>query len=131
MYSRRMRLALDTQSPVPAVRQIADQLRVFLVEGSLKPGDALPSVRRVAMELSVHFNTVAEAYRQLGDEGWLELRHGRAALVQHRQAASSPPVPPEQFRTRLRGLVAEMRAQGLQPFQLATELRQIAEDITK
>ena len=64
-------LRLDPNSSVPAVRQIADNLRILLVEGQLKPGDELPSVRRVAMELGVHFNTVAEAYRQLVAEGRL------------------------------------------------------------
>jgi GntR family transcriptional regulator len=82
------------------------------------------------MELGVHFNTVAEAYRQLADSGWLELRHGRAARVQTRQLATDP-IPPEQFRTRLRSLVAEMRSLGLQPSQLAADLRQLAEDIAK
>ena len=57
------RIRIDLNSPVPATRQIADGLRVELVEGRLKPGTDLPSVRRIAMELGVHFNTVAEAYR--------------------------------------------------------------------
>jgi len=63
------RIRIDLNSPVPATRQIADGLRVELVEGRLKPGSGLPSVRRVAMELGVHFNTVAEAYRVLAAEG--------------------------------------------------------------
>ncbi len=78
------RIRIDLNSPVPATRQIADGLRVELVEGRLKPGDYLPSVRRIAMELGVHFNTVAEAYRVLASEGWLDLRHGRGATVVER-----------------------------------------------
>ena len=58
-------LRLDPASPVPLVRQIVDQLRVPLVDGSLQPGTVLPPVRRLATDLAVHFNTVAEAYRQL------------------------------------------------------------------
>ena len=38
-------------------------------------------LRHVAVELGVHFNTVAEAYRQLAAEGWLDLKHGRGAVV--------------------------------------------------
>ena len=64
------RIRIDPSSGIPAVRQIADNLRVLLVGGQLAPGAALPPVRRVAVELGVHFNTVAEAYRQLAAEGW-------------------------------------------------------------
>ncbi len=67
-------LRIDPDSSVPLVRQIVDQLRIPLVEGSLKPGTVLPPVRRLATYLAVHFNTVAEAYRQLASEGWLDLR---------------------------------------------------------
>jgi GntR family transcriptional regulator len=120
-----MELRVNPDSPVPAVRQIADQLRVFLVEGDLKPGDALPAVRRVAMELGVHFNTVAEAYRHLAEEGWLQLRHGRAAQVVAREATTPMATDRALFTTRLRGLLAEMRAKGLTP----DELRAMTEEV--
>ncbi len=64
------KIRIDLSSTVPAYRQIVDALRVLLVEGTLPPGSDLPSVRRLAMELGVHFNTVGEAYRTLADEGW-------------------------------------------------------------
>ena len=82
------RIRIDLASGTPAVRQIADQLRVLLVDGELAPGAVLPSVRRLAMELGVHFNTVSEAYRQLASEGWLEVQHGRGATVRER---ATPP----------------------------------------
>ena len=122
------RIRIDPASGVPAVRQIADSLRVLLVEGEPAPGTVLPSVRRLAMELGVHFNTVAEAYRQLASEGWLDLRHGRRAVVVPR---SVPEVIneawTEDFRNRLRGLVAQMRARGVSTDGIAAELRAMAE----
>jgi GntR family transcriptional regulator/MocR family aminotransferase len=121
------RIRVDTASGTPAVRQIADQLRVLLVDGQLPPGVALPSVRRLAMELGVHFNTVAEAYRQLAAEGWLELKHGRTALVVHREVRPlTDRNKVNEFRDRLRGLVAQMRAEGVPALQIAAELRDIA-----
>ena len=103
-------------------------IRAHLVEGELAPGDILPSVRRLAMELGVHFNTVAQAYRQLAEEGWLDLKHGRRAAVIGRGAvdAAGPDRIPY-FQRRLREMVAEMRAQGVAPASIAAELRLFAE----
>jgi DNA-binding transcriptional regulator YhcF (GntR family) len=126
------RIRIDPASGVPAVRQIADGLRVLLVEGRLAPGTELPSVRRVAMELEVHFNTVAEAYRQLAAEGWLDLKHGRGAVV----VVRAVPVVrsgtwTEDFRNRLRGMVAQMRSQGIPADRIAAELRAMAKVVTR
>jgi GntR family transcriptional regulator len=122
------RIRIDLDSPIPATRQIADALRVQLVEGALAPGTELPSVRRAAMELGVHFNTVAEAYRMLAAEGWLDLKHGRGARVQER----TPPATASrdelvQYRRRLRELISQMRANGVPAAKIAAELRALAE----
>jgi len=120
------KIAIDPDSPVPAIRQIADALRVELVAGRLKPGDELPSVRRAAIDLGLHFNTVAEAYRQLGNEGWLELRHGRAARVASRQQPRASRQAVQSYRQRLRELVSQMRAAGVPEDSIASELLDIA-----
>ena len=127
---RSPRISIDLGSGIPATRQIADALRVQLVEGTLQPGAQLPSVRRAAMELGVHFNTVAEAYRVLAAEGWLDLRHGRGAQVVDRQ----PPIAASrtdlaEYRRRLRELISQMRARGLSPQKIADELRSLAEGL--
>lgn len=126
------RIRIDPESGVPAVRQIVDSLRILLVEGHLVPGTMLPSVRRVAVELGVHFNTVAEAYRLLASEGWLDLKHGRGAVVLPRVA----PDPTgedrnDNFRNRLRGLVAQMRAEGISAANIADELRAFAKVVRR
>lgn len=121
------KIRIDLASPTPAVRQIVDQLRVLLVEGDLKPGAHLPSVRRIAIDLGIHFNTVAEAYRQLAAEGWLDLKHGRGAVVVERSPPAAPGRKVADFRQRLRELISEMRAQGVPIEKIANELRAQAE----
>jgi len=118
-------IRIDPDSPVPAIRQIADALRVELVEGRLKPGDALPSVRRAAIDLGLHFNTVAEAYRQLAEEGWLELKHGRSARVADRQQPKASRQTVQSYRQRLRELVSQMRAAGIPEDSITSELQQM------
>ena len=125
------KLKVDLSSPIPAVRQIADNLRVLLVNGQLGPGARLPSVRRVALELNVHFNTVAEAYRELAAEGWLDLKHGRGAQVVEREVRSATRSQIIDFRQRLRQLAARMQASGVPPKRIADELRELAEGYSK
>jgi len=123
-------ITIDAASSIPVRRQIVDQLRSALVNGVLGPGDELPSVRRLAIDLGIHFNTVAEAYRLLAEEGWLDVSHGRAARVREREKPAAPNAEAvEQYRQRIRHLVAEMRAQGLAPSRIARELLAAVEGI--
>ncbi len=126
------RIRIDLNSAVPAYRQIVDAIRVLLVDRRLAPGESLPSVRRLALELGVHFNTVGEAYRQLADEGWLDLRHGRGATVIERDApAAAAPGHAREFRDRLRSFIAKARASGLAPKRIAAGLRSAAEELAE
>lgn len=127
-------LEIDLSAAVPAYRQIADQLRHGLVAGWLAAGAALPSVRRLAAELGVHHNTVAEAYRTLAGEGWLELSQGRAVRVAER---GRPPAltrdereeVAQSFETRVRHLAAEVRARGLSAARVARVLQALAAEV--
>ena len=126
----RTKFAAISDSPVPAYQQIVDWFRTLLVAGELTPGTALPSVRRMASDLGVHFNTVAAAYRVLADEGWLDLRRGRAAQVIARtvpRAAGREAL--EAFSNRLRSLTAFMRANGVPLEELRAELQAVAKEL--
>lgn len=123
-------LRVDLDSGIPAYRQIVDELRILLVSGKLAPGSVLPSVRRMAVDLGVHFNTVAEAYRTLAEENWLDLRHGRGATVLKRDTPTTDKAElVQEFRHRLRALVAEIRAQGASAATVRFELRELADEV--
>ncbi len=122
-------LRIDLDSAVPAYRQIVDGIRILLVGGKLPPGSELPSVRKIGLDLGVHFNTVAEAYRTLAEEGWLDLRHGRGATVIERHSPSASLAQLVELRHRLRALVAETQAQGASSTQLSKELRALADEL--
>jgi GntR family transcriptional regulator len=122
-------LRIDLESPVPVYEQLSNGIRSELVAGRLRPGDHLPTVRELALDLGVHHNTVAEAYRLLAREGWLDLRRGRGALV----IARDQPEPSEQARTefarRLRELAAKAIAQGLTKSDVAGEMRALGSEL--
>jgi DNA-binding transcriptional regulator YhcF (GntR family) len=115
-------LRIDLSSQVPVYRQIASGLRILLVGGGLPAGSRLPTTRELAMDLGVHRNTVAEAYRILADEGWLELRRRHGATVLDRRRPASGPEARARWTRRLEGLVAEGLADGQSVEALASAL---------
>lgn len=123
-----LRISLNLESPIPAYRQIADDVRRHLVDDRLKPGDLLPPIRQLALDLGVHFNTVALAYRLLADEGWLELKRRRGATV----IARNPPRAVDRRQVdhllrQLEQIAAQLRSAGMSPRQISLALRRLAE----
>jgi DNA-binding transcriptional regulator YhcF (GntR family) len=118
-------LRIDLASRVPVYEQIVNGLRAELVTGRFGPGDRLPTVRALAIDLEVHHNTVAQAYRWLSDEGWLELRRhrGGGAVVRGRHRPANRADSTETSARPLRGLLAKALAEGLGRKLLIRELR--------
>ena len=76
-----MQITLDFRSGQPIYIQIMDQIRRMVANGELKRGDQLPTVRQLAAELRVNWNTVARAYRLLDEAGLISTQHGRGTYV--------------------------------------------------
>ncbi len=124
-------LRIDLNQPVPAYRQIADGMRALLVSGEFAPGDRLPTVRQLAIDLAVHHNTVAQAYRVLAEEGWLELRRHRGAKVIVRRAQRANAASQQNFSRRLRELAARAVAEGVDARAVARQLDALADELNK
>lgn len=124
-------LHIDLASGVPAYAQIAAQLRAMLVSGKLPPGQRLAPVRQLALDLGVHHNTVALAYRTLADEGWLELRRGRGALVVERRERRPNEQAKLEFSRRLEALVAKAAADGMSPQAVTREFEALSRKLWK
>jgi GntR family transcriptional regulator len=74
-------ITLDFRLRTPIYAQIVDQIRWQIESGALKPGDQLPTVRQMATDLRVNFNTVARAYRILDESGVISTQHGRGTYI--------------------------------------------------
>ncbi|MCC6485185.1 MAG: GntR family transcriptional regulator [Armatimonadetes bacterium] len=76
-----MLLRVDTTDAVPVYAQIVEQVKRAVAAGVLDAGDALPSLREMAMKLRINPLTVGRAYKQLEQEGLIETRHGLGSFV--------------------------------------------------
>jgi GntR family transcriptional regulator len=76
-----MDIEVDFRSGVPIYIQIMDQVKHKIATGSLQAGDQLPTVRQMAADLRVNFNTIARAYRLLDEAGIISTQHGRGTYI--------------------------------------------------
>jgi len=116
-----MFLTIDTADSRPVYQQIADGVKALIAGGHLKEGAFLPSVRQVAGDLGVNFNTIAAAYRQLQDEGFVVVRHGAGAVVATRSGLEGPS---DAVRRDLRGALAGLMLAGLGDRQIVAAVRE-------
>lgn len=80
-----MDYSIDLKSGVPFYRQIIEQIKFAIGRGDLKPGDRLPTVRQLAVDLSINPNTVIRAYREMEIEGVLDTQQGSGTFVGERR----------------------------------------------
>ncbi len=81
MSNKKLTLHLDFRSGLPIYTQIVEQVQSQLANGILKPGDQLPTVRALAEELRVNFNTIARAYRMLDEARIISTQQGRGTYI--------------------------------------------------
>jgi GntR family transcriptional regulator len=113
---RRFQFGLDQNSGVPAYRQIIDQVLGGIAAGRLRPGDQLPTVRQLAVDLAINPNTVVRAYRELEIRDVLSTQQGTGTFVTDKK----PTVDGLERRRRLGQLCGELMAKaGAEGFGLA------------
>jgi len=76
-----MEINIDFRSGIPIYIQIMEQIRHQIAGGVMHPGDQLPTVRQMATDLRVNFNTIARAYRLLDEAGIISTQHGRGTYI--------------------------------------------------
>jgi GntR family transcriptional regulator len=100
-----MMIELDFRSRVPIYVQLVERIKHLVATEVLKPGDQLPTVRQLAADLRVNFNTIARAYRMLDESGVISTQQGRGTYVLE-------PLPPERAE-RIRAAALEELARTM------------------
>jgi GntR family transcriptional regulator len=113
---RRVLFALDAHSGVPSYRQIIDQVLGGIASGTLRPGDQLPTVRQLAVDLAINPNTVVRAYRELEIREVLSTQQGTGTFLTDKK----PPVDGLERRRRIAQLCGELLSRaGTEGIELA------------
>lgn len=94
MPEKKLSLLLDFHSGLPIYTQIVNQIQSQVMNQVLKPGDQLPTVRALAQEIRVNFNTVARAYRILDEARIISTQQGRGTYISE--------IPPPEVSEKLR-----------------------------
>lgn len=115
-------LALDFRSGVPIYTQIVEQIQERVWSGLLRPGDQLPTVRQLASELRVNFNTVARAYRILDEAGLISTQQGRGTYILEQPApGATDTLRHEALAGLTRRWLADLARLGYEPGEAAAE----------
>ena len=113
-----MLIRVDPTRDEPLFVQVAGSVRADIAAGVLRAGDRLPSAREVAAALDVNLHTVLRAYQELRDEGLVDMRRGRGAVV------TDAATPLTALHADVEALVARARSLGLSSDTLASLIKE-------
>lgn len=118
-------ISIDARDKTPIYAQLERGLRAAIATSRLRPGDQLPTVRQLAVELQVNANTVARVYAELERAGVIETRRGVGSFI---TATPAQARPPREHERRLRAFVtrvlADADAAGFTSDELIAALRE-------
>jgi len=115
---------LDDRSGVPVYRQLIDQVMGGMAAGALAAGHQLPTVRQVAVDLSINPNTVVRAYRELEIRGVLETQQGTGTFISHQKVKRDDVERERQLTQLVADFVARAGAAGFTIEDLLEQLRE-------
>ena len=113
-----MLLAIDEKDNRPIYIQIIGQIKEQVGEGTLKPGDELPSVRELADSLGVNMHTVRSAYLKLRDQGIINVRLGRRARIARMRKSEPDAELKADIAARFKELITDALLMGMSPDSL-------------
>ena len=107
---------IDQKSGIPIYIQIMDQIKHLLATGVLQPGQQLPTIRELAVSLTINLHTVAHAYAELEREGFLTIQRGRGTFISDGHHEDELQRLREQkLKTLVENLVVEVLHLGYEP----------------
>jgi GntR family transcriptional regulator len=124
-------IRLDQQSGMPVYRQIIDQVTGGIAAGSLTGGDQLPTVRQLAVDLSINPNTVIRAYRELEIRGVVDTQQGTGTFISHQKTPQNDGERQRRLSQLVGEFVARAGSNGFTVEELIAQLQDVQQDAGK
>jgi len=121
-------ISLDHHSGVPIYRQIITQILYGIAREDLQPGTQLPTVRQLAVELSVNPNTIVKAYKELEIRGNLETQQGTGTFISDTEVTVTPREKKRVLTALCRDVVVRAGAYGIELGEIIEALREFIEE---
>jgi len=121
-------ISLDHHSGVPIYRQIITQILYGIARENLQPGTQLPTVRQLAVELSVNPNTIVKAYKELEIRGNLETQQGTGTFISDTEVTVTPREKKRVLTALCRDVVVRAGAYGIELGEIIEALKDFTEE---
>ncbi len=125
------RIRLDFRAEEPIFLQIVRQIEALVADGTLKPGDQLPTVRELAIDLRINFSTVARAYRILDEQRLISTQRGRGTYIEEPEVDDKARTPgnkegysPEMLASLAQRFIREAQQSGASLEQIEQAFQQ-------
>ena len=115
-------IVLDYQDRRPLYEQVEEKLRHLILNGALQPGSRMPSVRQLAMELSINPNTIQRAYMQLEQEGLIYPVKGKGNFIS--DIGDIRKISLNSYQTELKALIEKGKNLGIGEEELMSVIRE-------
>jgi len=125
---RGFRVKLDLSSGVPVYRQIIDAVLGGIASGALQAGDQLPTVRQLAVDLSINPNTVVRAYRELEIRGILSTQQGTGTFITDQKVQTDDMEKQRRIAQLVRELLARAGSEGITLQDILQHLEELKEE---
>jgi len=127
-----MQISIDPESGVPIYMQIVDRVKQMVVTGQLQPGQQLPTMRQLAADLRINYNTVGRAYILLDQEGVISTQQGRGTFIASRLSEEQiQKLRLDKLRSMVGSVLEEAAALGYAPEEVEAIFREQQRELAR
>ncbi len=123
-------IKLDLKRDTPIYEQIVEQVKFHVVKGNIKPGMAIPSVRKLALELKITPGTVAKAYQELERQGIVETIRGKGVYIAGEQERKTDAVRLEAVKKSLEPGLLELKIMGVEEKEVIQLIKELYKNLS-
>lgn len=123
-------ISLDMKANAPIYEQIIEQIKFHVLKGHLKPGDPIPSVRKMALELKITPGTVAKSYQELERQHIIETIRGKGTFIASKIELNPDEAKVMECKKILRSTILELKVMGITCEQIVDMVQELYKEMS-